>query len=285
MSSNRLVAALPRRVVVVGLVTIVATVAVMAASRGAAASDTRELTGDEIMRRVDELGRVRDLRADATLTTSGPSGVQVKRLTLLRRLDPDGVHYRSLARFVAPAEVRGEALLIVERADALFEIFLYLPRYRKTRRVLGESQAANMFGTSMSYADLAGPGALAQNHRLLRTAPCPGEHGTCYVVESTPPCEAARIGLGYARARHFVESATFELARSEFFAADASLAKVIVASVYRELAHTPRLALAMHLRVEDQRTGSVTELLLEHAQANVGLSANDFALERLGGAP
>src|SRR5437868_15373960 len=108
--------------------------AVAVAGTGTSAARADPPAPRAIMERSEAAQRLRDVTAQATITTGDSSGeTRVKTFTLWRRLTDDKVHYASLTRFASPAEIRGEAILFEERAGDENDVQLYLPRYKKVR--------------------------------------------------------------------------------------------------------------------------------------------------------
>jgi len=59
---------------------------------------------------------------------------------------------RILLRVKEPGDLRGSALLMIERSSGS-DMFLYLPELRKTRRITSHSVSGSMFGSDFTYED------------------------------------------------------------------------------------------------------------------------------------
>jgi len=62
--------------------------------------------------------------------------------------------------------------------------FIYLPAFKKTKRIVGTQKGKSFMGTDFSYADLEGRDVEATNWKKLPDAKIQGED--CYVVEGRP---------------------------------------------------------------------------------------------------
>src|SRR6476659_585072 len=114
----------------------------------------------DVMVRNEETARNDDITADATLTTGGGgSPERVKRFTWWRKLRDDKAHNNTLTRFLAPAEVRGEGILFLEHDSNSNEVLLYLPTFKKIRRVESQQQSGSFMCSELSYSDVATPHA------------------------------------------------------------------------------------------------------------------------------
>jgi hypothetical protein len=247
------------------------------------ASGDAVASGADVMAKAEAARRVRELTASATLTTTGGSGEQrVKSFQLWTKLADDGIRYRTLVRFQAPAEIRNEAILIRERTSGDNEVLVYLPRYKKTRRVEGQSQSSSFVGSVFSYSDIAAQHAADFQHNLLRSEPCPaGAGGSCDVVESVPRTEEIRWRTGYARAVQWVRSDNGVILRGEYFDAQNTLWKTSSASDVRLVEPAQQRWLAHTVRMEDHKSGKQTVLRLEQVQVNSSIPESTFTPQAL----
>jgi len=105
-----------------------------------------------IMAMNEEARRIRDVSSSATIATGGGgSSDKVKRFTWWRKLGADGVRFNTLTRFHAPAEVRDEGILFLEQPGGENEVLLYLPNFKKVRRVESQAQSGSFMGSEQSW--------------------------------------------------------------------------------------------------------------------------------------
>ena len=162
---------------------------------GAAGPDARD-----IMVKNEEARRIREITSSATITTGLGTETKVKTFTWWRKLGGDSVHFKTLTRFHTPAEIRGEGILIEEREANANEVSLYLPTFKKTRRVEGQSQSSSFMGSVFSYSDIAQPHVDDYRHVFLRTEACPNDARVqCHVITSTPANDNVRERTGYSK--------------------------------------------------------------------------------------
>lgn len=105
---------------------------------------------------------------------------------------------RTMAFFSAPASVKGTAFLAVSHAGRAADQWLYLPEYRRPRRVGGAARTSGFVGTDFTYHDLDLLAALPGWDESDAAAALRGEETIdgvpCHVIELTP----ARDDAGYA---------------------------------------------------------------------------------------
>lgn len=235
----------------------------------------------EVMNKAEQARKVRDMTAQASLTTEANGRTKVKTFTLWTALADDGVHYRTLARFHTPAVIRNEGVLIVEGADGN-DVRLYLPRYKKIRRVESSSQSSSFMGSVFSYSDIAVQHATDWDHSRLRKEPCPGATTvTCHVISSTPKSATIRTRTGYGKAVQWVREDNWVVMRGEFYARGGDLQKVTTASDVKQVSRDKNQWLALTMRIEDAKTHRFTVLRLRHVQVDEGIADSVFTHQNL----
>lgn len=119
----------------------------------AAADDSK--SAEEIMEAAVERNALgfEQGRAQVMLTVFDRSGEKQERhLDVRSRRDDD--QSRTIMSLTAPAEVRGQAFLFVENADADDDMWMYVPAFEVTRRVDGQQRRSSFLGTHFTFADL-----------------------------------------------------------------------------------------------------------------------------------
>ena len=240
-------------------------------------------SGKDLLAKQEEARKIRAFQASATLTTTkaGESG-QAKKFTWWRKLGSDGVHFVTLIRFKEPATIRGEGLLVREGDDDN-DVKLYLPRFKKIRRVEGQSQRSSFFGSVFSYSDIAIPHARDYSAEVKREEPCPGEASnvTCYVVEITPATETERTRTGYGRSLQWVRGDVWITVKAELYDLKNKLWKKLEAKSVREIDKASHKWIAHELRIEDVPANRVTVLTLGDVRANAKIEDTVFTDQNL----
>jgi outer membrane lipoprotein-sorting protein len=237
----------------------------------------------DILDHSEAAARLRDVTANATLTTGDAGGeTRVKVFTMWRRLESDGVHFATLTQFSLPAEIRNEGILFEEHPGDENDVQLYLPRYKKVRRVEAQSQSSSFMGSTLSYSDIATPHAGDYGQKLLRSEPCPADQAvSCFVLELTPKTDDIAEHTGYSRSVQWIRSDNFMSTQTELFDRTGRLWKRIVASDIREVDPAGHKFFTCSLRVDDLVSKRFTTLRFEQVKANTGLSEGLFTAQNL----
>ncbi len=122
-------------------------------------------------------------QADVNLTVSKGGKVVRERRIITKIVRADG-EVRSFVEFTSPADVAGTRFLSVEKKGATADQYIYLPAFKKVKRVVGTQRTRSFMGTDFSYADLDGRDPDAATWKKLDDAKIGGQD--CYVLEATP---------------------------------------------------------------------------------------------------
>lgn len=111
------------------------------------------LTADEILDEVE--ARRTDFttqRSEAKMILVDEKGKEEVREVVMYSKDEGDDTISLIVRFLSPADVEGVTLLSIKGGE---KIYLYMPAYRKVRRIAGSSKKEKFMGTDFSYDDLS----------------------------------------------------------------------------------------------------------------------------------
>ncbi len=254
--------------------------AALAVSFGLASAGAAEPNARDLMKRNEEAKLVSGMTATVELKTGSRGATErIKRFRWWRKLTTDGKQYRTMTRFDYPPENRGQGILFVEHADRDPDVSMYLPSFKKVRRVQRQDQGASFMGSEFSYADLTTPRLDDYRYQLARTEKCGGV--TCYVVESTPANASVRDRTGYARTVNWVRGDNFMVVRTEYFDLKNALLKRMDAEGIVELDPRNHRWLAKNLRIENLQSRRSTTIEFGSAALAPGLADSIFTVQNL----
>ena len=241
------------------------------------------LSGLEIMNRNEATRKYPEIVAEARLVL-GEAGVSKseRKFTWWRKEAPGLNRFNSLARFSAPAEIRGEGVLFLEGQGTEKQVFLYLPAYKKTRRVENDSQGEDFMGSTFSYYDMTSSHPDEYEHTLKKTDPCPqSKGGKCFVVESIPKTPAVVENTGYARVKHWIQTDSFVEVSAEYYGKDGILKKKLMASDSRPLDDHRKLWLSYRVQMDDLIGKRFSVFQIENAKIDSGIPDYVFSRQNL----
>jgi hypothetical protein len=185
-----------------------------------------------------------------------------------------GSHGRSKAvlRFVAPAEVKGVTLLIVNHPDRASDQWMWTPALQRERRIALQDRSTRFFGTDFSFEDLEERDVNQYDYRLLGEETLDGV--PCWQIESTP---------SQTKISQYTKSVVWIRKDNHAFAQVESYIKtdVVRRLKYSNFVQLQGIWTGRRLEMIDLRRKSRTILTLEKLEYNVPLKDDDFTLQAL----
>ncbi len=123
----------------------------------ASIADANTLTPQAILDKVAEQNTFGFITGDAQVRMVLMDKGGAKRIRELNaRAIKEGAkaERRILIRFKSPKDERGTAMLMMEHSDLPSDMYLYLPAYKRTRRIVGGDKKNSFVGSDFSYADM-----------------------------------------------------------------------------------------------------------------------------------
>src|SRR5881227_3205993 len=147
-------------------------------AHSALAQNARQIV-EEAQRRTD----AKSQRYEGLLQVFDAKGkVSDKRWTL-ERLGSHG-QSRVVLRFLAPAEVKGVALLVVNHPDRASDQWMWTPAIERDRRIALQDRSTRFFGTDFSFEDLEERDVNQYEYALEGDDSVDG--AACWKIQSTP---------------------------------------------------------------------------------------------------
>lgn len=206
-------------------------------------------------------------------------GMQTLEAILHWKRDEAG-RSKLLAELTAPPDLRGSAYLMIEREGGS-DMFAYLPELRLVRRVTGRHSEGSVWGSDFSYRDIVELYNVGQTSATKRLADGEFAGRPVYVVESrAAEGEASSYVKGVAR----IDQETCVTLQTVFYAAEDEVRKTITADA-TSLIQAGGITLPKQVRVEDRKTATHTELVVESIEFDVDVPDRLFtrsSLERRG---
>jgi hypothetical protein len=228
--------------------------------------DARKIV-EEAQRRAESKSQ----RYEGLLQVFDNKGKVADKRWLFMRL---GSHGRSKAvlRFLAPPEVKGVALLIVNHPDRASDQWMWTPALQRERRIALQDRSTRFFGTDFSFEDLEERDVNQYNYRLVGEETVGG--APCWRVESTP--SQKKISQ-YTKADAWIRKDNYAFAQIESYIK----AEMVRRLQYSDFVQVQGIWTARRLEMVDLRRKSRTVLSLEKLEYNIPLEDEDFTLQAL----
>jgi hypothetical protein len=231
-----------------------------------AADDARQIVGDA-QKRTDSKSQ----RYEGVLQTFDGKGKTTEKRWLQDRIGAHG-QSRAVIRFMAPAEVKGVALLIVNHPDRSSEQWMWTPAIERDRRIALQDRSTRFFGTDFSFEDLEERDVDQYDYALLGVEALNGAE--CWKVQSIP--KQAKSSQ-YTKAIVWIRKDNYAFARVESFVKDQVLRRLD----YSRISNVQGIWTAQELTMTDLKRGSVTRLTLNNVEYNLPFKEEDFSLQAI----
>lgn len=252
--------------------TVVAVAALMLAARTASA----ELSGAEIMTRVEQRDIGKDERSQITMTLATKGGEKrVRKMTMLRLGKASSK--KALIHFLEPADVRGVGFMVWRRKDKDDDRWLYLPSLKMVRRIAAADKRASFVGSDFVYEDVAGRDVDEDTHTLTGSDEVNG--ADCYVVKSVPKS---------ARSAEFGSKTSWVRKDNSVVVKEAytdKQGKELKQYVVDDLAKVEGIWTVRKQTMRNLQTGHYSTVTWDKVNYNTGLSDDDFTERQLRRAP
>jgi len=138
-------------------------------------------TGYEIAKAVDDRKAPQDMTADLKMILTNKRGKT--RTNVIRSVSKDDSK-KQIIWFFAPADDKGVAFLKIEHTDKDDEMRLWLPAFKKVRRISASKKGDAFMGSDLSFEDMTSRELEDYAYRSLGDTLLNGQD--CYVLGITP---------------------------------------------------------------------------------------------------
>ena len=142
------------------------------------------ITASELVDRMEKEVKPQDMQSELTMVLTNKKG-RVKTLKLKSISNKDSE--RQIIWFLEPKRDRGIALLKIEHKEKADEMRMWLPAFKKIRRITSEKKTGSFMGSDLSYEDLYSRSKEDYSYSLIESKNIEGVE--CYVLVSTPSKE------------------------------------------------------------------------------------------------
>jgi outer membrane lipoprotein-sorting protein len=222
---------------------------------------TLALTGDEILKKAeDAMNAPQDRAATQKMILVKADGSEKQRDLKFYQKGSD----KRLVVFLSPEDVKGIGFLSISEE----QMYLYLPAFRKVRRIASHIKNEDFVGTDFAYEDIA-----ETEYTDDYTAVSTKEEASSYVLELVPRPDA---DVSYSKELMWVDKMTFIPTRIEYYSKSGKLIKILSAESVEQV---DGYWFPMKMGMETVKTGHKTLLEIVEIEHDTGLS-DDFFTQR-----
>ena len=242
--------------------------------QGIAASGTVDEVTDCLEENTPKVSSVQIVEFTATDRIGGR---RISRAKIYgKRFAGDGLR-RVLTHINKPPEMRGSAVLMIEREEGSPDVFLYSTEMRNVKRITAHGAGGSLFGTDFSYEDFARWQRLNQPGQTVRLEDSVVAERPVYVVETTPADEAES---SYTRVVSFIDRETCVVLKTESYEKPDQLRKVSTADP-EHVINEGGVWVATKLVMRDVRDETHTDVTVEDIEIDRELRDGMFSISQL----
>ena len=142
-------------------------------------------TGLEIAKMVDEKPSPKDMSNKTTMVLTNSKGKTRTNAMVSKSMDGNK---KQIIWFVEPKDDKGVAFLKIEHDDKDDEMRMWLPAFKKVRRISAKKKGDSFMGSDLSYEDLSSRDLDENEYKRLGDEEV--DEVDCYVLEISPKKEA-----------------------------------------------------------------------------------------------
>jgi hypothetical protein len=215
-----------------------------------------------------------------TLTIANKKGEsRVRKMAMVSKLFDGGKTEKRLIRFVEPADIKGTAMLTFDNDKKDDDIWLYLPRNHKTRRIVASEKAKNFMGSEFTYADMTPPDVEDFKCKLLPAATV--DSAECYVVEMTPMDEDVEDENGFSKRTSYIGKQDYVIRKSVYYDLDGDKWKTLLATKVKEVDKKKKRFRAHKMVMTNLQNGRVSTLIIDKLQLRAEIPDEYFTTRYL----
>lgn len=226
-------------------------------------------SGYEIAKMVDEKNQPNDMISKTTMVLTNSKG-KTRTSTMLSKSMNGGE--KQIIWFLAPADDKGVAFLKIEHEERDDEMRMWLPAFKKVRRIASTKKGDSFMGSDLSYEDLTSRDLNENQYKRLDDEVVDGID--CYVLEITPYPSAES---SYSKHISWIAKKTLSGLKEESFDKRGELKKKKQFS-FLEMKDYHVME---RVFVEDVQKNHTTEVTFLELQVDTGISPNLFQEKNL----
>ncbi len=176
--------------------------------------------------------------------------------------------------FIEPADVRGTTLLMHEQAGDADDLqYLFLPAFKKTKRISGSAKNGSFMGSDFTYADMESRDAEEGAKTKLPDEAVGGQDA--FRISVTPEDKES----DYSKVEIWIHKSLFLPLRMDFYDRNGKLLKVMKS---KKIEKNNGEFVITKMVLSNKQKGSMTTLLVDKINQNASFPASVFDRNNLG---
>jgi outer membrane lipoprotein-sorting protein len=221
------------------------------------------MTGLELAHLMDKREAPKDMKSNMSMVLTNKNGKT--RNSKIRSYSKDE-NKKQILWFLAPAEDKGFAYLKIEHEDKKDDMKLWLPNFKKIRRISSRKKSESFMGSDMSYEDMSSRELNEYTYSITGSETVEGND--CYILESIPN----GIKTEYSKHISWITKDSYLPLKEESFDKNGKLLKV-KSIVYQQI---KKYNVMKELHVKNVQRNHQTILKFDNIEVDSGIEDKIF---------
>ncbi len=222
------------------------------------------ISGLEVMQKVEKKSQgYIGSESKMVMTLIDAHGTSVERVLKSKALENIKEGDKSISEFIKPKDIKGTKLLTWTSKSDTNKQWLYLPKFKRIKKINSKNQSGSFMGSEFSYEDIGGQVLDKYDYKLLK------ETATEYIVQSIPKSKS-----GYSKMITTIIRKDFSVKNIEYYNRRGDLLKVSTLGEYTTYkANKKDFFLADRIEMTNKLTKKKS--ILEWSDRKLGLKFNN----------
>lgn len=230
------------------------------------------LTGREVMDKIKAKNEnYIGTQAKMVMTLIDAHGNKVERIMTSEVMEDDKDGDKSITAFIKPLDVKGTKLLTIESKKGANKQWLYLPKFKRVKKINARNQAGSFMGSEFSYEDIAGQSIDNYNYKILK------EDDVNWTIESVP-----KESSGYSKMISVISKTKLNPLSIKYFDRKGDLLKVSSLENFKEFKVKGKVFdLPNKISMDNKQTKKKSVIVWTERKLGVKLKKSNFKSTKL----
>ncbi len=217
-----------------------------------------------------------DMQGQSTLTITSSSGSTKVRVFQMASRDNAEGENDMILYMQEPADMRGNAFLVLGHAETEDERWIYIPALHKANKIVGSGRKGNFMSSDFTYDDIGSPDLDEWVWTLGAAAEVDGH--ACQEVVATPVSDQIAKDTGLSEVHWFIDSALKTTRKAEFYDRQGALSRRMVVEKIEMFGEVP---FATDMLMTDLGSGRTSRMTMTGLQIDMGVDPTWFTKRAL----
>ncbi len=217
-----------------------------------------------------------DMQGTSTLTITSASGATKVRSFQMASRDNDEGENDMILYMQEPADMRGNAFLVLGHADVEDERWIYIPALHRANRIVGSGRKGNFMSSDFTYDDIGSPDIDEWIWTLGATVDVEGH--ACQEVIATPASDKILKDTGLSKVHWFIDSELKTTRKTEFYDRQGALSRRMEVKKIELFGEVP---FATDMLMTDLGSGRASRMTMSDLKVDAGVDPAWFTKRAL----